>query len=173
MGLGSWSLSSAWDCAVEVTAMAYGITPQELHAPSRGRGPRPPKSAWEPKKVAVHLTVVITDCGYAELGRHLGLHRDTVASHCAWARSAMANDEQLEGLAHALKLRLGKRALSQREEGLSRPVDELIGTLRTMAGRWGANHPGPSSDITSDKSSDSSDKNPDHGNVITAPARRA
>lgn len=97
-----WEIGQAWDMAVTVTAAAYGIAPEILRAESRGRGPRPPKDAWLPKKMAVHLTVVLSGSDYAELARLTGLHRDTVASHCASIRDLCATDldadTQAEGL---------------------------------------------------------------------------
>ncbi|MGH6956251.1 MAG: hypothetical protein ACREEW_06250 [Caulobacteraceae bacterium] len=103
-----WSIARAWEAAVTVTAAAYDVAPAAIRAPSRGRGPRPQSVAWEPRKMAVHLAVVLTGCSYAAVGREIGLHRDTVASHCAemrdqvlaeaWAETA---SETLEKLARA------------------------------------------------------------------------
>lgn len=83
-----WSMAQAWAASVEVTAAAYDADPRDVAVQSRGRGPRPFKKVWEARKIAVYLAVVLSDCGYAELGRLIGLHRDTVASHCADVREA-------------------------------------------------------------------------------------
>ncbi len=88
-------IADAWEAAVEVTAAAYRVDPAILKAASRGRGPKPPGHAIEAKKVAVYLAVVLAGCGYADLARHIGYHRDTVCSHCAEMRAA-ANDDEIE-----------------------------------------------------------------------------
>ena len=95
-------IAKCWEAAVVVTAAAYGVDPALVARQSRGRGPRPPPEIWEPRKLAVHLAIVLSDATYAELGRHIGLHRDTVASHCDWAREACAQDVELEGRVDAL-----------------------------------------------------------------------
>lgn len=93
------SVAQSWQAAVAVTAAAYGVDPAVLGAESRGRGPRPPADIWEPRKMAVHLAVVISGVSYAALGRHIGLHRDTVASHCADVRDAIHDEIESASLA--------------------------------------------------------------------------
>lgn len=89
-----WPIGDAWEAACEVTALTMGVDVDALRAPSRGRGPRPPKAAWMAKKMAVHVAVVLAECDYAVLGRLIGLHRDTIASHCAAIREACAGDDR-------------------------------------------------------------------------------
>lgn len=98
--------SAAWNAATAVAAAAYGVSEDVLKAESRGRGPRPPRAAWEAKKMAVHLAVLVSGCGYAELAATIGFHRDTIASHCAEMRgrdsdSAEVSSEALEALTRA------------------------------------------------------------------------
>lgn len=105
----SWPLPAAWDAAVEVTAAVYGVAPGPLRAPSRGRGPRPPERAREPKKVAVWLAVLLSGRDYKAVARFLGLHKDTVSSHCADIREEAIDDareRQLDALAAAATVRL-------------------------------------------------------------------
>ena len=97
-----WGVAAAWEAAVEVTAAAFDVDPDGLRAESRGRGPRPAAELWAPKKMAVHVAVILADCGYAALGAHLGLHRDTVASHCASIRELAATDDRFEALSETL-----------------------------------------------------------------------
>lgn len=97
-----WPLEPAWDVAVKAVSAAYRVDPNSITAESRGRGPRPPEAIREPKKVAIYLAVTLTGCDYAALGRHVGLHKDTVTSHCAWAREACAGDAELERRVEAL-----------------------------------------------------------------------
>lgn len=98
-----WSIAEAWATASDVTAAAYGVGVELLRAESRGRGPRPPREAWEAKKVAVYLAVVLSDCDYAELGRLIGLHKDTVSSHCAAVRNSVLDSDMAETSAQALE----------------------------------------------------------------------
>lgn len=97
-----WPMAAAWSAATEVAAVAFGISPDLLRAPSRGRGPKPPVAAREPKKMAVHLAVMLADCEYAELGRLIGLHKDTVASHCAGQRARCDEDIEAEATSDLL-----------------------------------------------------------------------
>lgn len=78
-----WDPAQTWDICTQVVSAQYGIDVAMIRAPSRGRGPRPLGKVWWPKKMAVYLTVLVSGCDRAELGRLIGLHRDTVASHCA------------------------------------------------------------------------------------------
>lgn len=89
-------VAQAWDAAAEIVAAFYGVPATLLKASSRGRGPRPPEAAWMPKKVAVALAVILSDCRYADLAREIGLNKDTVASHCAAVRKAAFDDHALE-----------------------------------------------------------------------------
>lgn len=98
-----WPIADAWRAAAQVTAAAYGVQPDAIMAPSRGRGPKPPEAVQAPKKMAVHLAVIMAGCDYAALGRHVGLHKDTVSSHCAAMRRVCAEDHQLDVLALALE----------------------------------------------------------------------
>lgn len=110
-GISIWPMAAAWSAAVEVTAVAYGVPPEVIAAESRGRGPRPPREVWQAKKMAVHLAIVLGQCDYAALGRQIGLHRDTVASHCAWVRDS--EDEGVGALATSLQcLAANRLALS-------------------------------------------------------------
>ena len=100
----TWKITDAWTAAATVTAAAYGVPAALITAPSRGRGPRPATAVQLPKKMAVYLAVVLAGCDYAALGRAIGLHRDTVASHCAWMRHASAEDHELGVLIAALEI---------------------------------------------------------------------
>lgn len=99
-----WDMMAAWSVAADVAGAAYGVPAALITSPSRGRGPRPPRAVWAAKKMAVHLAVVLSDCDYAALGRRLGLHKDTVASHCAAIREACAACDQVEALSGALEV---------------------------------------------------------------------
>lgn len=98
------TVGAAWEAAVEVVASTYAISPAVLRAASRGRGPRPPRAAWAAKKMAVSLAVVLCGCDYIELARLLGLHKDTVSSHCAAIREACATDDDFEQLSLSLEV---------------------------------------------------------------------
>jgi hypothetical protein len=134
-----WDMAAAWDAAVHVCASAYGLDEEGLRAKSRGRGPRPAERVWQPKKIAVHLTVAIAECGYAALGRLVGLHKDTIASHCASVRAECAGDAALEAFVHTLEdevktqLRLNARrellASRARAAQLEREIAEIDGDL--------------------------------------------
>ena len=52
--------------------------------------------------MAVHVAVIVADCDYAELGRLIGLHKDTVASHCASVRDDCAISDQVERISELL-----------------------------------------------------------------------
>lgn len=95
---------AAWEASVEVTAAAYGLDPNLLKMAPRGRGPRPPRATWEARKMAFHVAVMVAGCSYVEVGRLLGLHKDTAASHCAAMRDACADSDELEQLSEALEL---------------------------------------------------------------------
>ena len=89
----AWTIAESWAAATEVVALAYGVDLTAVRAPSQGRGPRPPGPVRTPKKVAVHLTALVSGADYAAIGRHLGLHKDTVSSHCADGRAGAWEDE--------------------------------------------------------------------------------
>lgn len=97
-----WPVAEAWDAAVEVTAVVYGVSALVIRAESRGRGPRPPREVWEAKRMAVHVAVGLSNCDYAALGRHIGLHKDTISTHCAKAREACAGEEETAAIGEML-----------------------------------------------------------------------
>ncbi|HEV2530929.1 hypothetical protein [Phenylobacterium sp.] len=99
----------AWSIAGEITGGAYGLPADLLSSQSRGRGPRPPRAAWEARKMAVHLVILVLDCPYATLARAIGLNKDTVASHCADMREACAESDRVERLSEALETCLRTR----------------------------------------------------------------
>lgn len=78
----AWSVPETWLAAVEVAAAAHGVAEDAIRAQSRGRGYKPPPAVARARQCALYLTVLVSDCGYAELARHVGFHRDTVHSHC-------------------------------------------------------------------------------------------
>ncbi|HUO21693.1 MAG TPA: hypothetical protein VMU59_04190 [Caulobacteraceae bacterium] len=98
-----WALAQAWPAAARVTAAAYAVDAAAIMAPSRGRGPRPAPEAWDAKKVAIYLAVCLSGCDYAALGRHVGLHKDTVSSHCADVRARLADADRDEISLEALE----------------------------------------------------------------------
>lgn len=104
------TINLAWEAAVHVTAGAYRVDVGVLGAPGRGRGPRPPRDLWLPRKIAVYVAVLVADRDYAELGRHIGLSRDTVSSHCAEMRRACDDDPDLEQLVNGLEASAALRA---------------------------------------------------------------
>lgn len=85
-------IAAIWEASTASVGAAYNVAPGDLRRPSLGRGPRPQKTLWEPKKVAVYITAWLTQCDCAALARAIGLHRDTVHSHCASIREKMAQD---------------------------------------------------------------------------------
>jgi hypothetical protein len=130
-----WDIAAAWDAAVATSASAFDVPAALIAAPSRGRGPRPPQSIWTAKKMAVHLTVIIADCDYASLGRFLGLHRDTVASHCADMREAAAgcdwSEIQAVALERTARLRT-EQISSERTDALRAQVALMDDTLAQL-----------------------------------------
>jgi hypothetical protein len=98
-----WEIEHAWSTASAIAAAAWKIDPGLIRAPSRGRGPRPPEEAREPKKVAISLAVTLAGCDYAELAKHLALHKDTVTSHCASVRERCAADRSFELIVQQLE----------------------------------------------------------------------
>jgi len=108
-----WPVARAWEVAVEITALAYGVDPAAITAETRGRGPRPPEAVREPKKIAVFVTIVLSGSDYTALARHLGMHKDTISSHCASVREACCADvieRQVEAIlaTSAMRLELAK-----------------------------------------------------------------
>lgn len=168
-----WGVAETWTAAVEVTAAIYGVDEAVLRAESRGRGPRPPRSVWEAKKMAVYLAVLVSGCDRAELGRLIGFHRDTIASQCAEMQGATDADsgELLSlSLERIVRSRLEGRALAQvasdraRLAMLEETTRELVTVLRIDA----------SSDSHPTKSPGFIRQEGDHGDVIElAPKRRA
>ncbi len=77
-----WPIAAAWRAAVLATSAAYDLAPEALTAPSRG----------------------LTGARYAAIGRHVGLHKDTVQSHCTRMRAALADDVELEERAEGLRV---------------------------------------------------------------------
>ena len=139
-----WGVAETWDAAVEVAASVYGVDQAPLRAQSRGRGPRPPRSAWAAKKMAVHLTVLVCGCERAELGRLIGFHRDTIASHCAEMQDATdADTGELLSLAleRIVRGRLESRAIAQlaadraRLAMLEETTRELVSVLQSTDAR--------------------------------------
>jgi hypothetical protein len=98
----TWPLGPAWDAAVHVCALAHRIAPEAIRAESRGRGPKPPSEVRLPKKLAIYLAFSLSGCQYAALARHVGLHKDTVHSHCGDIRDEIATDARLETLVGVL-----------------------------------------------------------------------
>lgn len=107
-----WPVAETWRTAVEVTAQTYGLDPEELRRESRGRGPRPPEHTWEAKKMAIHVTVLVADCSYAELARRIGFHKDTVCSHCAEMRDRVLMDDAMEAKSSAVEQMVRFRLLN-------------------------------------------------------------
>lgn len=107
-----WPMDAAWASAAEVCAAAYRVSPEAILAPSRGRGPRPPADVWDAKKTAIYLTVVLSDCDYARVGRLIGLHKDTVSTHCAAVRNACADSADWEARVEGLALLAAHRLSS-------------------------------------------------------------
>ncbi len=102
-GLGSSApLRDVWDTSVALTALTFGVPAALIAADSRGRGPRPPESARWPRKVAMQLTVLVSDCDYLELADLLGMHRDTPRKHCLELRERFAADPAFEALIDGL-----------------------------------------------------------------------
>lgn len=140
----SWAPAQAWSICVDVVADTFGVDAALLTAESRGRGPRPPRRAWDAKKMAVHLTVLVSGCDRAELGRLIGLHKDTIASHCAEMQDATDEDtgELLsEALERIVRARLENNAIAHlaaeeaRVAMLKETTRELISVLRSTDAR--------------------------------------
>lgn len=155
-----------------VTAATYGVGPELLLAESRGRGPRPPEQAREPKKIAVFIAVVLADCEYIQLARHVGLHKDTIASHCAEIRALSEDDRRerhIEVLIAAAAVRLqlapaqlpldrAERIVRVRE--LERHMNQAFAAARLRR-----------TDEAPPSSAPSSVSELDHGNVIELPRK--
>lgn len=161
------SIQAAWEAAVAVTANAYGVDAELIRAQSRGRGPRPPSEIWEPRKMAVHLAIIIADCSYASLGRVIGLHRDTVASHCAEMRDHILGEARAETASVALE-KLARARLSTEVVQRIDAMRAQLAMLEETAGDLVAMRPfGLSTDDLPTKSPTTSNYiAQDHGNVI-------
>lgn len=170
-GVIRWPIGPAWSAAAQVSANAYGVQAPEITAPSRGRGPRPPQSVWAAKKMAVHLTVILTGADYACVGRHIGLHRDTVASHCAAMRQEASESDVIEVSAQALE-QIARGLLERQVHGQIEAVRAHLAMLEASVGELhGAGYEPAGSFVirhTSDASSDS--QTGAHGNVMNAHA---
>ena len=116
----------AWSAAVIVVAAAYDLPTEEIAQESRGRVPRPPARVWEARKMAVFIAVSLSGCDYATLGRELGLHKDTISSHCSEIRRACEEDDTLETMSNALEqaadAQLAAQALRRTVVGKPRSV---------------------------------------------------
>lgn len=99
---GRWGIEQTWEAVAIVTASVYGVDAALVRAESRGRGPRPPAGAREPRKVAMFVAVSVAGCDYIDLARHLRLHKDTVCAHCAELRDSLAQDPALEARVDAI-----------------------------------------------------------------------
>lgn len=172
-----WDLAEAWAAASEVTAAAWAVDAAAIKAPTRGRGARPPPQVWEPKKIAVYLAISLSNGDQAELARLLGMHKDTVSSHCAWARERALVDArfevQLETVLAAADVRLQLQGCTPLGDGdddgpdPSTPRGRLAALQLHMSGVF-AKARAALSDVTSDASRASSD---DHENVMMARGR--
>ena len=103
-GVSKWAVDEAWEAAGNVVASAYRVDVALLRAESRGRGPKPLEELREPRKIAVYLTVLLSDCSGAELAARLRLHKDTINSHAAEIRKRLLVDGDLETRIDALAL---------------------------------------------------------------------
>ncbi|HEY1447493.1 MAG TPA: hypothetical protein VGF33_03075 [Caulobacteraceae bacterium] len=114
-------IREAFEAAADAVAGVFDLDPDDILAPSRGRGPRPPPEVWGPKKLVVYLTVASTNATYAEVARAVVLHKDTVASHCADVRRETDRDTQ-DALIEVLRDRLARapsdRTLRRRRQML-------------------------------------------------------
>ena len=171
-----WDIGAAWEASAAICAATFNVPAVLITAPSRGRGPRPPANIWLAKKMAIHLAVVIADCGYAALGEKIGLHRDTVASHCAEIRAAAMKTERGELISTVLEFLARTRLQSLAEQQLATMRAQLAmleATVRDF-GQTGGDaapvigfiQPAASSDIHPTLHPT---KNGDHGNVIRLP----
>lgn len=145
---GKPSIAVAWETAVALCAATWGVTPDAIAAESRGRGPRPPEAVREPKKVAIYLAVTLADCQYTQLATVIGLHKDTVASHCDDIRNRCADDvefeEQVEALVASARTRAKARVAARialrapdptaaAHEALRAFADELFDAMRSAS----------------------------------------
>jgi hypothetical protein len=169
----TWPVAKAWAVAVEVVATSYGLDPEVLRAESRGRGPRPPEDAREPKKIAVFLAVALSNCAYAALARHISLHKDTIASHCDDVRDACAKDYTREQLVDALMiLGAGRLASGDTQAARSRDDATIFGLLVALHSRFDRLERGFAARIvhpsTTDEGALHPSFEPDHADVIDA-----
>lgn len=137
-----WSVAQCWETAVEVTAAAYHVDAADLGAPSKGVGARPVKECWEARKIAVQLAVMLAECSYAALGRVAGLHRDTVAAHCAEVRDELLKVESVEAGLLALE-RLARGRLDRAAAGQLDAVRAHLAMLEEATGDLLPSNPSP------------------------------
>lgn len=170
-------LAEAWAAATAAVASAYGVEAELLRAESRGRGPRPPARVREPKKLAMHLTVVLSGCSYAELGQATGHHKDTVASHCEDVRGAILADDaveaaaaQVEGLARA-HLELRARTHAQAARGFASALEAAAQQVGDTGGGVISSVAHPTLFAASSVGLTARAQNNDHEAVIVMPGR--
>ena len=163
-GATHWPVDETWRTAAEVTATSYWVPAADLMAPSRGRGPRPPEHLWEAKKMAVHLTVLVSGCSYAALARTLGFHKDTITSQCAEMRDRVLMDDAMEVKSSALEALVRWRLQSVARER----VDSLRAQLALLETTTAGLHCGSSVAHPSLHPSPLQD----HANVIALPGTR-
>jgi hypothetical protein len=103
------AVAEVWPVAVAIAATCHRVPPEWLTAPTRGRGARPPVEAWEAKRHAIVAAIVVSGCSYTEIGRLLGMHKDTISHHCAVVarqdagESASAKISETVGVAFSVK----------------------------------------------------------------------
>jgi len=114
-------LLAAWRGAVAATARAYAVNPQILGGERRRGRPITDPIYWEPRKLALYVTVLATGCTYAGLARVLGLHKDTVTSQCEEVRLWAASSPMME-----------RRTIVLETRARARLAQELVGTFEEM-----------------------------------------
>ena len=152
--------------AVAIAARLHGVPATAITAPTRGRGWRPNVEAWEAKKHAIHACVVVSGCTYAQMGRLIGMHRDTVASHCADVREEAMRHAEAIADGTAMALMVGERRVAKSTpEIIADAVDVAFGCgQRELAPRTKQLRRAQARAAT--VSRNSSDKTPHHENVI-------
>jgi hypothetical protein len=133
-GVSGVDVASAWRAAVEVVAAAAGIDPDAIRGEGIRRGPRPSEAAREPKKIAIALAVTLSERSYASLARHVGLHKDTVCSHCADIRKA-CDDDVFEQRFEALLILARARVCGRQREPGAREDADLRTLMRAVLAR--------------------------------------
>ena len=107
-------VADVWPIAAAIAASCHRVPAEWLTAPTRGRGARPPAEAWEAKRHAIVAAIAVADCSYAELGRLLGMHRDTVCHHCGVVRSGDDREAASERIISAVALAFSVRPVPPR-----------------------------------------------------------